>query len=497
LYATGNAQKNDYIWLTGYDSSNTFDTTCQCWFGITKFDFNQSPMLITHDSLGINFYRSNSIVSDSNGNLVLYSNGVQVRNTHDVILNNGDSLGWGPLFSYWNPTIYYTGMVYSQSLITLPNPRKQNIYDLFYVYIDTLSSVRLSFTKLLHSRIDMSASGGRGSVITKDEVILQKDIDITISAVKHGNGRDWWLCTNQTQSNCHDLLLYTGDDSMKITKQCIGVTSPLGDAHSCRFSQDGNVYVTTNDSGQVDIFNFDRCNGTLTLHEQFTIAEIADSFQWMPTGIEFSPNSRFLYVFCSYRIFQYDLTASPIAASKTTIAKYHFLGHDPADYFWGQLAPDGKIYVASGGTTYYQSVIDSPDNKGSACGFLDQSMRLPTFSAGLPYNPNYRLGALPGSPCDTLTGLNEDVRADKEKIIKVFPNPATDMITFDYGFTDWSKGEIILEISNQLGQVVYTQKLPMYSGFQKIDVSNYASGMYTAFIKRNDSIVATVKFVKE
>ena len=59
-------QKNDYTWLTGYASFGGEDTACQCWFAITKFDFNQTPFTITHDSLGISFYRANSIVSDDN-----------------------------------------------------------------------------------------------------------------------------------------------------------------------------------------------------------------------------------------------------------------------------------------------------------------------------------------------------------------------------------------------------------------------------------------------
>ena len=67
----------------------------------------------------------------------------------------------------------------------------------------------------------------------------------------------------------------------------------------------------------------------------------------------------------------------------------------------------------------------------------------------------------------------------------------------DYGFTDWNKGAVSLEITNALGQVVYTQALPMYSGFQRLDVSRFASGMYDIAIKRNAALVAAAKLVKE
>ena len=37
----------------------------------------------------------------------------------------------------------------------------------------------------------------------------------------------------------------------------------------------------------------------------------------------------------------------------------------------------------------------------------------------------------------------------------------------------------------------------MYSGYQKIDVTNYAAGVYMAYIKRGNGVVAAQKFVKE
>jgi hypothetical protein len=214
--------------------------------------------------------------------------------------------------------------------------------------------------------------------------------------------------------------------------------------------------------------------------------------------MEFSANSRFLYIFCSYRIFQYDLTAETIANSKYLVGSYHYPGHHPSDYYWAQLAPDGKIYISGGSSSYYLSVIDSPDNKDTACGFLDQGMHIPTYIQGLPYNPNYRLGALTGSPCDTgtVSGLNELTRAAKEQILKIFPNPAGDYTVVDYGFTDWSKGPVSLVVMNDLGQLVYQQQLPMYSGYQKIDISRFASGMYMAVIKRGAGVVAVARFVK-
>ena len=88
------------------------------------------------------------------------------------------------------------------------------------------------------------------------------------------------------------------------------------------------------------------------------------------------------------------------------------------------------------------------------------------LAQGVPNYPNYRLGALTNSQCDSLDRPYRVQRAAKEQILKIYPNPATDYTIIDYGFTDWNKGPVSLEICNALGQVIYTatithvQRLP-------------------------------------
>ena len=83
------------------------------------------------------------------------------------------------------------------------------------------------------------------------------------------------------------------------------------------------------------------------------------------------------------------------------------------------------------------------------------------------------------------------------KVVKIYPNPTDNFITIDYNSIDWNKGEISLEITNELGQIVTQQHLPMYSGFQKIDITSFATGVYHVFIKRGLQIVAVSKFAKQ
>jgi hypothetical protein len=62
---------------------------------------------------------------------------------------------------------------------------------------------------------------------------------------------------------------------------------------------------------------------------------------------------------------------------------------------------------------------------------------------------------------------------------------------------DWRKGEVSMEISNDQGQVVYAQRLPMYSGFQQVDVSGLAAGSYLVQLTRAQQIIATNMFIKQ
>jgi len=167
------------------------------------------------------------------------------------------------------------------------------------------------------------------------------------------------------------------------------------------------------------------------------------------------------------------MNADTTKNSKVVVGSFAgFQGPFSQLYDMAQLGPDGKIYVGADNSNFYYSVIDNPDGQRASCNFLDHSLEVPTFVIGLPNHCNWRLGPLYGSGCDTLTSVNTAIA--QEQILKIFPNPVNDIATIDYGFKDWNKGGVSMEINNQLGQVVYSQTLPMYSDFQKINVNRFA-----------------------
>jgi hypothetical protein len=64
------------------------------------------------------------------------------------------------------------------------------MYHVFHV--GTLSG-NFQDAHLFHTVVDMDAAGGKGAVLTKNELISNEYIDEGLAAVKHADGVSWWL----------------------------------------------------------------------------------------------------------------------------------------------------------------------------------------------------------------------------------------------------------------------------------------------------------------
>jgi hypothetical protein len=156
--------------------------------------------------------------------------------------------------------------------------------------------------------------------------------------------------------------------------------------------------VSTTQGAYLNLYDFDRCTGLLSNHQQYHFI----SNGW--GGCSFSPNSRFLYVNYFTKAYQYDLEAPDVWASRIQVALYDgFLDPLNTTFYLMQLGPDGKIYANSPSGVKSLHVIHNPDEKGLNCEYQQHGVSLPTYNAfSIPSFPNYRLGPLDGSPCDTI-----------------------------------------------------------------------------------------------
>ena len=286
------------------------------------------------------------------------------------------------------------------------------MYDLIYVEAITTTLedglVINMIRRLHHALIDMDVNEGEGIVIEKDFPLLLDTLDGgKLTACRHGNGRDWWIVVPYLNANeYHRFLLNTnGIQDYGIINTGTGMKWGLGQAV---FSPDGTKYINYSlnefQENYLAIYDFDRCTGLLSN------PIIIQNDNWaFHAGVAVSENGRFLYESCDTVLYQIDLEAEDIAASRTRIAQYdgYYEGNNPGflwtTFFLAQLAPNGKIYINNNTSTKHLHTIEEPNKRGMASRVEQHNVTLPTWNQRtLPNYPYYGLGPWDGSPCDTL-----------------------------------------------------------------------------------------------
>jgi Secretion system C-terminal sorting domain len=494
------AQRNDYVWLGGYRSipgSLVFqDSVLDKCYGITRLDFNYSPKTVTFDSMTMSFERSIISYSDSMGKLLFYSNGYQIRNRWDELVEHGDTMNYD-FTSYYDTSYYKYGMLGSGAgIMALPISRNQDSFMFFYNGID----YRYYQYQFRCALLDMSANGGHGRLVYRDRLLGAEVSSGAIGATRHANGRDWWVISQTDHTPTFYRILLHEHGGMEVDSNLIGLFKVFGPDTGMtgggQFSPDGSMYAyADNVSSVLYLYDFDRCSGQFTNMRYWHRPDV--SFQFALSSAVFSPDSRMLYVNRDSVMFQFDTHASDVWGSMDTIAVYTSTG-DP-DYFRsefgrGQLGPDGKIYISHGLGSLNYDIIDSPNAKGAACHFLRHGLLARSHYGGLPNFPNHRLGKA-AAPCTV--GIEEVNGTPLD--IALIPNPAQSMVTVDYASIDWMQyNSMRLTVTDMLGQQVYQYELPRFSALHRVDVSGYTSGMYfVTLTSPQGRILGVRKLVRE
>ncbi|MGH1435815.1 MAG: PKD domain-containing protein [Lewinella sp.] len=408
------AQKHDYHWITGY-GSNVGNPD----FGLSVLQFSDFGKVDTFSRKYISFDMDffNVSMSNSDGDLQYYCNGVGLNNHLHQLMQNGDGMSGFP-----GATGEDGGYALPQGGVSVPWPDSANQYLLIQEkgeYFPFHEDHRFKTTTLLYSRVNMNTNDGEGEVYEKRVVFLQDTVELGKSSlVRHANGRDWWYVKNKLDENVFHRTLIAPNGPQVIGEQTIGEPVMQG-AGQAVFSPDGSKYVIFNtisaDVGlYLDIYDFDRCSGLLS-----NPIKMHFSHDGGAGGVAISPNSRYLYHSSGWYIYQFDLWAEDIESTRDTVAVYDLnVDWFPTTFFAAQLAPDGKIYVICPNGVPVMHRIKYPDKGGDACMVEQHSVRLPTLNAfSIPNNPNYRLGPIDGSPCDTL-GIDNmplaNFRADQD-----------------------------------------------------------------------------------
>lgn len=474
------AQKENNIWCFGDSAGINFNDP-----------FNPLPISTSLVAKG-----SCVTIADSTGSLLFYSNTragnpghtTRVYNYLNQIVDNGDSIA---------------GRGWYNELIILPKPDVANQFYLF-------SIESTSIFGLYYSLIDMNENGGLGKVIQKNVQIHNYQGWDGITAIKHANGRDWWLITKDNRNgspngdNFFTKYLITSN-GISETRQAIG-NNVYGNGGTMVFSYSGTKLLFSTRAGLIEILDFDRCTGQFS--NPLIISGVRGGGTAVTFSSAFSPNENVIYV-CqndttSY-LFQYDLTASNIAASKDTIIEI------TSPFYYGgmlRLAPDDKIYWSGlwnngvnytypyADTMYHTenmnlSVINDPNVLGSGCNLAMYSFFLNGKRTywGLPNNPNYSLGPVIGSVCDTLTAVS--TLKNNDHLFSIYPNPGSDQ--FYINFKNESSKFAELRIYDLYGRLVDQLKIEQTN--QSLNLSLLPTGIYLLKLS-TEEVYSEIKLVK-
>ena len=396
LSQTINDDNRDNIWLFGYDSFT------EPHLGGSVIDFNPNTPEIYYEPREMDLAQLLASICDTAGNLLLYTNGLYIANAGHEMMVNGDSINPGPsTFSYPN------GLPISQGAIVLPIPESGSKYILIHGLLDIPPGLGPIYSHLYFTIIDMEPDNGLGAVTEKNVQVLEGTLlSGKITATRHGNGRDWWIMVSEHDTNRYFRMLLTPNGLEEVQEQIVG-DSVLQGIGQAVFTPDGSKYIrydgvsVISPGNFMNFYDFDRCSGLLSSQIELNVIDSA----W-GIGAAIAPNSRFVYFPSYYYVYQYDLWAQDIEASLDTVAVYDgYVSPWPfsSRFYLAQSAPDGKIYINTRSAGNIIHVVHEPDKKGKACNLEQHAIHLPANNnRTMPNFPNFRLGPLDGSPCDTL-----------------------------------------------------------------------------------------------
>ncbi len=470
----------DRKWLLGYQGNAVNPPH------IIDFTFNQDSFDMSMVDMPISYCRTAVTISNPNtGEMEFTTNGFVVIDKSNDTMQNG--AGLSPC-QYQNDFID-AGNTAPQGLLAIPYPNTQNKYILFHGPT-IVNSLAYNY-RLQHSIIDMAENNGLGKVVQKNISIISDTLHQgMITAVKHANGRDWWIIVPRLFSDAYYKVLLTDQGIVSTEHQEINNRFLPCNATNAIFSPDGTKYVKHDPYYNIcQMMDFDRCNGLFSNHHVIHL----DSTEVLGGGLCFSPNSRYLYLATALNMYQYDTYSSDLEASRVLIDTFdHFSSPFPTAFHLAQLAPNRKIYWSSTNGTDVLHVINRPDSAGKACDFRQHGIALPVYiSFGVPHYPNYYLGAMVGSGCDTITTATS--KPTEIANIYAYPNPTKDKVFIGGNHLG---NRAILLLVNSLGQETYHQTWENTQVETSISMAAFPQGIYYLRVLAEDKSF-TQKIIKE
>jgi type IX secretion system substrate protein len=472
----GFTQGFNTVWLLGNDPG---------WPNLGRMIFTDTSYTLLNEQRKMSFKGTQATMSDANGSFLMSSNGVWIANANNDTMMNGTGLNPG----YFVNT-FPNGLVITNGNIIIPYPDDSTKYVLFHqTRLDPASSLHGIYMSI----VDLTLDNGLGAVISKNDTLIEDSLSWGIAACKHANGRDWWVVVMRDGADEVYKILLTPQGISSITTQILGFIAPSGgNASQITFSQDGSRFIYSfyqyngSPNSFVVLIDFDRCTGQFSNSQTLNI--VNGSYL---LGLAFSSSGNFAYANSSTNTYQINT----VSLNVVNVAIYDgFISGFPptccaTTFFMMYLAKNGKIYGTSGNGVQHLHEMNYPDSSGAACDVQQHAIGWQNYyhSRAVPNHPNYNLGPVLGSVCDSLAlGLSE---YDHDFKLNLFPNPTTGIFNISYSLPNNIKGS--LEVFDIYGRLIYNMYLPQWSTQQLIRLpENISNGIYNCTITSGESRVS-------
>jgi hypothetical protein len=370
------------------------------------------------------------------------------------------------------------------------------------------------------SKIDMKANGGLGKVAYKNRYFEEEQMGLAFAVVRHGNGRDWWLVRRSPDGLYFRSTLLHRDAVVQTVESTLpGLSSDWFDCDDwwmsvynlLDVSPDGNMLLDNYGFGHAKLMGFDRCSGEVSLIDTFStgtvpLETVSGLINCVNNLFAFSPSGRYLYGAGWAEFAQYDLWSPDIRASKLRLGGVPWAMDDFQNVKEGFVSgswvfgngPDGKLYNLAGPS---HNVIEYPDLPGEASGYCIAADNPPSC-IGVPYlllshpYPNYRLGPLTGSGCDTIISSATPPLPGSGYGVTASPTVASGPVEVAITLPAYGSASTAgLQVLDMLGRVQHTHRFPPYAYLHTLDVQDWPAGLYNIVLLENGRAKAGARLV--
>ncbi|MFL5763207.1 MAG: T9SS type A sorting domain-containing protein [Bacteroidia bacterium] len=372
------------------------------YFGeYASLNFNCSPIKSGTANPDFTQLEGCSSISDSLGNLLFYTNGLMVYDSHDQLMPNGFDIGMDSS----------CGGSSTQGALIVKQPGQDSLYYIF----TTDCAENLLAKGFRYSIVNMHKHGGLGDVVVKSQLLVNKVCEKLAAVQQSNNTGAWILVHGWGDQKFYAFRLNTGglnpvpviSTTGRIQLPLVPNTSPDECAARgyMKFSPQGNrvVVVSTSDchlfTSYPELFSFNNISGAVSYNYSINTMDSINYY-----GASFSPSGNLLYLsqgWYGYGLYQFDLSSN----DSSIIAASRYIVTDSSTTIRCalQIGPDGRIYNANSSPSL--NIIKNPNVYGPGCNFVENGISLnncvPAMSIyGLPNNDeSFYLSSFTGSPC--------------------------------------------------------------------------------------------------